>query len=166
MDRNDIQRAGSAWQVADVKRPLMSVFKMFAAVNRLHLGSKDPRRVRPKGDVIPLRKCHRSLGQERRDPQEAGLTPAGLGPEVCVTDEGQTERVARGKVVQFGLGVWGMGKRNANSDPHAEEQLAVPRNMNCESWRRGRRTHTLESRVVSHTPFPGLVQALCGWEES
>ena len=44
-------------QVADVKRPLMSVAKMVAAGNRVHLDSKDPRIVRPKGDVIPLRKA-------------------------------------------------------------------------------------------------------------
>ena len=49
--------AGSTWQVADVKRPLMSVAKMVAAGNRVHLDSKDPRIVRPKGDVIPLRKA-------------------------------------------------------------------------------------------------------------
>ena len=38
---------GSTWQVADVKRPLMSVAKMVAAENRVHLDSKDPRTVRP-----------------------------------------------------------------------------------------------------------------------
>ena len=42
--------------MADVKRPLLSVAKMVAAGNRVHLDSKDPRIVRPKGDVIPLRK--------------------------------------------------------------------------------------------------------------
>ena len=47
------------WQVADVKRPLMSVAKMVAAGNRVHLDSKDPRIVRPKGDVIPLRKAEK-----------------------------------------------------------------------------------------------------------
>ena len=35
--------AGSTWQVADVKRPLMSVAKMVAAGNRVHLDSMDPR---------------------------------------------------------------------------------------------------------------------------
>ena len=49
--------AGTTWQVADVKRPLMSVAKKVAAGNRVHLDSKDPRIVRPKGDVIPLRKA-------------------------------------------------------------------------------------------------------------
>ena len=49
--------AGITWQVADVKRPLMSVAKMVGAGNRVHLDSKDPRIVRPKGDVIPLRKA-------------------------------------------------------------------------------------------------------------
>ena len=38
---------GTTWQVA----------KMVAAGNRVHLDSKDPRIVRPKGDVIPLRKA-------------------------------------------------------------------------------------------------------------
>ena len=33
--------AGSAWLVADVKRPLMSVAKMVAAGNRVQLDSKD-----------------------------------------------------------------------------------------------------------------------------
>ena len=37
--------AGTIWQVADVKRPLMSVAKMVAAVNRVHVDSKDPRTV-------------------------------------------------------------------------------------------------------------------------
>ena len=40
--------AGTTWQVADVNRPLMSVAKMGAAGNRVHLDSKDPRTVRPK----------------------------------------------------------------------------------------------------------------------
>ena len=48
--------AGSTWHVADVKRPLMSVAKMVAAGDRVNLDRKDPRTVRPKGDVIPLRK--------------------------------------------------------------------------------------------------------------
>ena len=49
--------AGSTWQVADGKRPLISVAKMVVAGNLLHLDSKDPRIVRPKGDVILLRKA-------------------------------------------------------------------------------------------------------------
>ena len=48
--------AGSTLQVADVKRPVMSMAKMVAARNREQLDSKDPKIVRPKGDVIPLRK--------------------------------------------------------------------------------------------------------------
>ena len=48
--------AGSTWQVADVKRPVMSMAKMVAARNRVQLDSKDPRIVRSKGDVIPLLK--------------------------------------------------------------------------------------------------------------
>ena len=89
--------AGTTWQVADAKRPLMSVAKMVAAGNRVHLDSKDPRIVRPKGDVIPLRKGRervrrRSLGQERCNQQEAGFSPAGLSPDVCPTDDGHTIR--------------------------------------------------------------------------
>ena len=38
--------------VADVNRPLMSVAKMVAAGNRVHLDSKDPRIVRPKGEIF------------------------------------------------------------------------------------------------------------------
>ena len=38
---------------------------------------------------------HRSLGQGRRDQEEARLSPAGLSPEVCFTDEGQTTRPVR-----------------------------------------------------------------------
>ena len=49
--------AGTTWQVADVKRPLMSVAKMVAAGYRVHFDSKDPRIVRPKGDVFPLQKA-------------------------------------------------------------------------------------------------------------
>ena len=40
-----------------MKRQLMSVAKMVAAGNRVHLDSRDPRIVRPKGDVAPLRKA-------------------------------------------------------------------------------------------------------------
>ena len=47
--------AGSTWQVADAKRPLMT--KMVAAGNCVHLDSKDPRIVRPKSHVILLRKA-------------------------------------------------------------------------------------------------------------
>ena len=48
--------AGSTRQGADVKRPLMSLVKMIAAGNRVHLDGKDPRIVRPKRDDIHLRK--------------------------------------------------------------------------------------------------------------
>ena len=48
--------AGSTWQVADVKRPFMSVAKKVAAGNRVHLASNDPRIVRLNGDVILERK--------------------------------------------------------------------------------------------------------------
>ena len=53
---SDGKTGKSTWQVADVKRPLMSVAKMVAAGNQVHLDSKNPRVVRPRGDVIPLRK--------------------------------------------------------------------------------------------------------------
>ena len=43
--------AGTTWQV------VMSVAQMVAAGNRVHLDSKDPRIVIPKGGVIPLRKA-------------------------------------------------------------------------------------------------------------
>ena len=47
--------AKSTWQVADVKRPLMSMAKMIAAGNCVHLDESDHRVVKPSGDVIPLR---------------------------------------------------------------------------------------------------------------
>ena len=53
----DGARGGKHVAKADVKRPLMSVAKMVAAGNRVHLDSKDPRIVRPNGDVIPRRKA-------------------------------------------------------------------------------------------------------------
>ena len=53
----------------------------------------------------------RSLGQERCNQQEAGFSPAGLSPEVCPTDDGQTIRPVRNEgaarernVVGFDLG--------------------------------------------------------------
>ena len=52
----DGKKGNSTWQVADVKRPLMSVAKMISAGNQVHLDGSNPRVVRPKGDVIPLRK--------------------------------------------------------------------------------------------------------------
>ena len=54
---SDGHAAGSTWQVADLRRLLMSVAKMVAAGNRLHFDSKDPRIVRPKGGVINFRKA-------------------------------------------------------------------------------------------------------------
>ena len=47
--------AKSTWQVADVKRPLMSMAKMIAAGNCVQLDGSDHRVVKPSGDVIPLR---------------------------------------------------------------------------------------------------------------
>ena len=48
--------AKCTWQVADVKRPLMSVGKMIEAGNKVHLDG-NPRVVRPNGQSIPLRKA-------------------------------------------------------------------------------------------------------------
>ena len=47
--------AKSKWQVADVKRPLMSMAKMIAAGNCVQLDESDHRVVKPSGDIIPLR---------------------------------------------------------------------------------------------------------------
>ena len=84
--------AGSTWQVADVK----SVAKMVAAGNRVHLDSKGPGIVR----------------QKRHNQQEAGFSPAGLSPGVCVADEGQTMEPVRSEglarectMSEFDLGV-------------------------------------------------------------
>ena len=117
--------AGTTWQVADVKRPLMSVAKMVAAGNRVHLDSKDPRIVRLKGDVIPLRKAGNVFVVDlwvRKDATEAGFSPAGLSPEVCPTDDGQTIRPVRNEGLENAtwldliLEEWRMPKRNAKSD--------------------------------------------------
>ena len=107
------QVVGSTWHVADVKRPLKSVAKMVAAGNRVHLDSKDPRIVRAKGDVIPLRKAGLVFVIDlwvRKDAtsQRLDFSLAGLSPEVCITD-GQTirpvrsEGLARGRKVPFWL---------------------------------------------------------------
>ena len=48
---SDGHMARGTRQVADVKRPPTSVAKMVAAGNRAHLAIKDPRMVRPKGEV-------------------------------------------------------------------------------------------------------------------
>ena len=175
----------STWQVADVKRLLMAVTKM--AENRVHLDSKDPRIVRPRVmsfhcGMLETCSSGQSLGQKRRNQQEdAGFSPAGLSPRVCVTDEGQSIRPVRSeglarecKVVEFDLG----GVEDAQEEckvggPHAEEEP----DMDCESgWRRGRSTcqaaaeasHTLESRVGAPCGVPHAVQGLvqtcvAGW---
>ena len=74
---SDWHVAGSTWQVAEVKRPLMSVAKTVAAGNLVHLDSKDPRAVRPKGDVILLRKaanvCVIDLWVKRTRPAGGGV---------------------------------------------------------------------------------------------
>ena len=109
--------AGSTWQVADVKRHLMSVAKMVAARNLPHIDSNDPRVVRPKGDVILLRKaanvCVIDLWVKKdATSRRRGLHRQAPSPEGCVTDEGQTifrvrsEGLARNrKVVEFDFGV-------------------------------------------------------------
>ena len=48
--------AKCTWQVADVKRPLMSVGNMIEVGNQVHLDG-NPRVVRPNGQSIPLRKA-------------------------------------------------------------------------------------------------------------
>ena len=40
-----------------MKRPLMSVGKMLAAENKVHLEDKNPRVVLAKGKVVPLRRA-------------------------------------------------------------------------------------------------------------
>ena len=56
---------------ADVKRPLMSVAEMAAPGNHVHLDSKDPRIIRPQGDVIPLRKAGNVFVPEIGDNEDA-----------------------------------------------------------------------------------------------
>ena len=165
--------AGTTWQVADVKKQFMSVAKIVAAGNRVHLDSKDARIVTPKEDVIPLRKAgnvrRRSLGQERCNRQEAGFSPAGLSPEVCPTDFGKTVRPVRNEGVARERNVVGLdfgGVEDAQEEhkvePHAEEEP----NMDCESdgkedeERVGLLTKPRapsraewERHVVSHMPF-------------
>ena len=109
----DLYVAGSTWQVADVKRPLIVSGRNGRSKESC---SKDPRIVRPKGDVILLRKAGNVFVIDlwvRKDAhqQEARFSPAVLSPGLCVTDEGQTIRPVRGeglarecKVVEFDLG--------------------------------------------------------------
>ena len=64
------------------KRPLMSLARMVAG-NRVHLDSKDPRIVRPKGGVIRLRKAGNVFVIDlwvRKDAttRRQGFSPAGL----------------------------------------------------------------------------------------
>ena len=165
--------AGTTWQVADVKRPLTSVAKMVAAGNRVHLDSKDPRIVRPKGDVIPLRKAGNVFVVDlwvRKDAtsRRPGFHRAGLSPEVCPTDDGPTIRPVRNEgaarernVVGFDLG--GVdAQEECKVGPHAEEEP----DMDCESdgGEDGERVRLLpkprtpskaewERHVVSHMPF-------------
>ena len=168
-------------------RPLMSVVKMVAAGNRVHLDSKDPRVVRQQGDVLLLRKAGNVFVvdlwvRKDRDQQVAGFSPAGLSPEVCITDEGQTIRLVRSEglarecnEVEFDLGGVEDAQEECKVGPHAEEEPAMPRNMDCESGggEDGERVRLLsEPRTPSKAEWerdyavPGLVQALCGWEGS
>ena len=113
---------------------------------------------------------HRSLGQKRRNQQNAGFSPAGLSPGVCVADEGQTIRPVRSegvarecKVVDFDLGG---PKRNANSDHMQRKSLTwIARVMEETENVSG---HTFESRVGPPCCVPhavqGVVQTLCGWQ--
>ena len=111
----------------------------------------------------------RSLGQERCNQQEAGFSPAGLSPEVCPTDDGQTIRPVRNEgaarernVVGFDLGGVEDAQEECKVGPHAEEEP----NMDCESdgGEDGERVRLLpkprtpskaewERHVVSHMPF-------------
>ena len=50
------QHAGSTWQVADVRRPLMSAAHVVQAGNTLHLDADNSRLVRYRGEV-PLRRA-------------------------------------------------------------------------------------------------------------
>ena len=83
----DGQVAGTTWQVADVKRPLMSVAKMVVAGNRVHLDSKDPRIVRPKGGVLYLRKAGNvfvvDLWVRKMQPAGARFSLAGMGSDAA-----------------------------------------------------------------------------------
>ena len=165
--------AGTTWQVADVKRPLMSVAKMVAAVNRVHLDSKDSRIVRPKGDVIPLRKAGNVFVVDLWVRKDATGRRPGFHrqacPEVCTTDDGQTIRPVRYEgaarernVVGFDLGRVEDAQEECKVGPHAEEQP----NMDCESdgGEDGERVRLLpkpgtpskaewERHVESHMPF-------------
>ena len=47
----------STWQVAGVKRPLMSVGEMFDAGSKVFLEDRNPRVVSAKGKVVPQRRA-------------------------------------------------------------------------------------------------------------
>ena len=47
----------STWQVAGVKRPLMSFGEMFYAGSKVFLEDKNPRVVSAKGNVVPQRRA-------------------------------------------------------------------------------------------------------------
>ena len=111
----------------------------------------------------------RSLGQERCNQQDAEFSPAGLSPEVCPTDDGQTIRPVRDEgaarernVVGFDLGGVEDAQEECKVGPHAEEEP----NMDCESdgGEDGERVRLLpkprtpskaewERHVVSHMPL-------------
>ena len=98
------------------EEPLMSVAKMVAAENRVHLDSKELGIVRPKGDVFPLRKVgnvfviHLWVRTEANS-RRLGFTSRLVSRSLRHRCEGQTirpvrsEGVDRGrKVVEFDLG--------------------------------------------------------------
>ena len=109
------------------------------------------------------------MGEEKFNQQEAGFSPAGLSPEVCPTDDGQTIRPVRNEgaarernVVGFDLGGVEDAQEECKVGPHAEEEP----NMDCESdgGEFGERVRLLpkprtpskaewERHVVSHVPF-------------
>ena len=113
--------------------------KHMAAGNRVHIDSKDPRIVRPKGHVILLRKAGNVFVKDATG-RRPGFSPAGLSPEVCVTDEGQTIRPVRSEggsraqsVVILILDEWRMAKRNTNSDHMQRKSLRFHGSVGCES---------------------------------
>ena len=72
--------------------------------------------------------------------RRARFSPAGLSPEVCVTDEGHTTRPVRSegvaharKVVDLDLGGVEDGQGECEFGSHAEEEPAMSRNVVCES---------------------------------
>ena len=118
----------------------------------LHLDSKDPRKVRPKGDVIPLRKAGNVLIIDLWARQDA--TSEKLGRTVKVWLESA-------KWLNLIFEEWKMPKRQAKSDHmQTKNQTWIARVMVGRTA-----SHTLGGRVgapcgVLHA-VQGLVQTLC-----